>query len=69
MPIYEYLCDKCNTTVEILHKVEDDLGHLCNQCNRPLVKQVSLTSFRLKGRDWAGAAIKHGKGYYGEGLD
>ena len=75
MPIYEYLCKKCKRVYEIMHKhdepinTEGGLKVVCDDCLEPLVKIISLSGFRLKGRGWAGATIKHGKNYYGEGLD
>lgn len=71
MPIYEYQCEKCNIKEEIMASINDAECNelICDNCLEPMKKLVSLSSFRLKGRGWAGATIKHGKNYYGEGLD
>lgn len=56
MPIYEYKCPVCATLFDELRKVEDrDKPAKCPQetCAHEAVKQVSVTSFELKGGGWA----------------
>ena len=53
MPIYEYICNNCGSSKEKLQKISDPELTLCEQCNlHSLKKQISATSFRLKGNGW-----------------
>lgn len=54
MPIFEFKCKKCNTTVEkLLTMAEQASIFLCEKCKNPLEKvEFSLSSFQLKGTGW-----------------
>ena len=52
MPIYEYSCEKCNKVHEIIQKFSDPAVERCPDCGSPVTKQVSLSSFSLKGTGW-----------------
>ena len=52
MPIYEYLCRKCQAHIEILQKMTDKPLARCRKCGGRLEKQWSSTSFQLKGTGW-----------------
>ena len=53
MPIYEYRCTNCGKHVEIMQKMSDAPARLCNHCNTEgLERQLSRTSFVLKGTGW-----------------
>jgi len=53
MPIYEYQCQACGYMLEKLQKINEVPLVDCPQCNQPkLSKQVSLSSFKLKGGGW-----------------
>ena len=52
MPIYEYRCEQCGHTVEILQKVGARPGRKCEKCSGRLKKLISRTSFLLKGGGW-----------------
>ena len=52
MPIYEYRCEQCGLTVEILQKVGARPGRKCEKCSGRLKKLISRTSFHLKGGGW-----------------
>ena len=54
MPIYEYRCTTCKHTVETLQKHSDDPPQ-CPRCtdSPPMKRQVSRTTFMLKGGGWA----------------
>lgn len=53
MPIYEYLCQACGETSEVLRKVSDPPLELCPLCGEAaLKKKVSAAAFRLKGGGW-----------------
>ena len=53
MPIYEYTCSHCGSNTEILQKISDAPATKCPSCgNDALTKQISATSFHLKGSGW-----------------
>lgn len=52
MPIYEYVCAKCGSHVEVIQKVGDAPLKRCSKCKGKLEKKVSRTSFQLKGSGW-----------------
>lgn len=54
MPIYEYRCDKCEETTEVLQKVGEDAPGECPHCGakKALKKAVSNSAFHLKGGGW-----------------
>src|SRR5215813_3773032 len=54
MPIYEYLCSKCHQLSDALQKVNDPAPDVCPHCGakQSLARQVSRTSFVLKGGGW-----------------
>lgn len=56
MPIYEYKCPACGCQFDELRKVDQrDEPATCPQetCAHEAVKQVSRSSFELKGGGWA----------------
>ncbi len=54
MPIYEYHCQACSTLHEFFLKVSDPHPSQCPNCKAEgtLKKQISQTSFALKGEGW-----------------
>ena len=53
MPIYEYQCEACSLPVEIMQKSTDAAPAHCEACGKgPMVKQLSRSSFALKGTGW-----------------
>lgn len=53
MPIYEYHCDECNESLEMLRKISDAPLVECPACGKPaLRKKISAAAFRLKGAGW-----------------
>jgi len=52
MPLYEYRCDACGHTFELLQKVSERPKSTCPVCRGKLQKLVSRTSFQLKGGGW-----------------
>ncbi|MFY9555348.1 MAG: FmdB family zinc ribbon protein [Blastocatellia bacterium] len=52
MPIYQYVCEKCGSRIEVLQKVNDPPLKRCTKCRGKLAKTVSRTSFQLKGSGW-----------------
>lgn len=54
MPIYEYTCSQCGKTQDVLQKMSDPAPETCEHCGAAgsLARQVSRTSFVLKGGGW-----------------
>jgi len=52
MPIYEYICEKCNKQLEIMQKITAETLTVCPDCKGQLKKMISNTSFVLKGTGW-----------------
>src|SRR5882724_1830842 len=52
MPIYEYVCDKCGKHLEVIQKMSDPPLKKCPDCRGKLQKEISQTSFQLKGSGW-----------------
>lgn len=52
MPIYEYLCIKCNYKLEKLHKMNEMCSDKCPNCDTFLKKKISSSNFKLKGSGW-----------------
>ncbi len=52
MPIYEYLCQKCNKELEVVQKFSDEPLTTCPECGGQLKKLISASSFILKGSGW-----------------
>lgn len=51
MPIHEYVCKRCKLSKELLI-LKGDLDPKCPKCLKIMEKQISLSSFRLKGVGW-----------------
>ena len=67
MPTYEYRCPVCNFELEVKQKVSDP-DPLCRHClsgnphnENKMVKQISLSSFSLKGSGWYKTDYKRNK--------
>lgn len=53
MPIYEYECQACGQSCELVQKFSDPPATECPHCQaNELVKLVSAASFHLKGGGW-----------------
>jgi putative FmdB family regulatory protein len=52
MPLYEYSCETCKKVFEIMQKFSDEPVKTCPECNNPVEKLISKTSFQLKGGGW-----------------
>lgn len=52
MPIFDYYCKNCDTTVEKMVKSSDVVIE-CDKCHKPANKVTpNKMSFKLKGRGW-----------------
>ena len=52
MPIYEYECTACHTTIEAFQQITEKPLCTCPDCSGSLKKLVSMSSFKLKGGGW-----------------
>jgi putative FmdB family regulatory protein len=52
MPIYEYKCEKCDKTFELLQKINSEPLKKCIYCSGNVKKLISISSFQLKGTGW-----------------
>jgi putative FmdB family regulatory protein len=54
MPLFEFRCSSCEHLEEVLQKYNDPPPAACPECGRSgtMAKEVSLTSFQLKGGGW-----------------
>jgi putative FmdB family regulatory protein len=51
MPLYEYECAQCAKVTEVLQR-HHDAAPCCPDCQMMMKKQVSRSSFSLKGAGW-----------------
>ena len=52
MPLYAYTCRSCRKTHEVIQKFSEPPLKKCPACGGRLEKEISRTSFRLKGGGW-----------------
>ncbi len=52
MPVYEYECRECEKVFEVQQRMSDDPLTNCPECEGPVRKLVSMSSFQLKGGGW-----------------
>ena len=49
MPIYEYRCDDCGTSFEVLQRMSDDPLQTCDKCGGRLQKVLHPVAIHFKG--------------------
>lgn len=49
MPIYEYHCDDCGASVEVMQKMSDDPLEVCERCGGHLRKVLHPVAIHFKG--------------------
>jgi putative FmdB family regulatory protein len=52
MPLYEYQCDACGHTFEVIQKFSDPPVETCPKCGGPVRKLLSSPAFQFKGTGW-----------------
>jgi|PlaIllAssembly_1097288.scaffolds.fasta_scaffold394286_1 putative FmdB family regulatory protein len=52
MPIYEYHCQSCGHTFEVLRKFSDPAIHECPRCSAQVQRLISLPALVFKGQGW-----------------
>lgn len=53
MPLYDYFCEKCESVVEIMHPMEEDIQRLHENCDGHLVRLFSAPEVIYQGKGWA----------------
>jgi putative FmdB family regulatory protein len=52
MPLYEYKCDSCGATFELIQRFSDPPVVVCRVCGAPVHKVLSAPAIRFKGSGW-----------------
>ncbi|HYL38807.1 MAG TPA: zinc ribbon domain-containing protein [Bryobacteraceae bacterium] len=52
MPLYEYKCDKCGKTFEVMQKFSDEPLAVHPGCGGRVEKLISAPTFQFKGSGW-----------------
>ncbi len=52
MPLYEYRCEKCRRTFEVIQSFSDDELTECSECGGHLERLLSAPAIRFKGTGW-----------------
>ena len=53
MPIFDFTCEACGCSKELLRKIPDPIVMECPECHKEsFKKQVSAPSFQLTGSGW-----------------
>ncbi len=53
MPLYDYFCEVCESSVEIMHSMEEDVERLHENCGGHLVRLFSVPEVVYQGKGWA----------------
>jgi putative FmdB family regulatory protein len=52
MPLYEYKCDSCGATFEVIQRFSDAPIENCRVCGGPVHKVLSAPAIHFKGSGW-----------------
>jgi len=52
MPIYEYRCEACGETTEVIQRLDEAPLEICPRCGGALKKLLSAPAFQFKGSGW-----------------
>ncbi len=52
MPLYEYKCDSCGKTFEVIQKFSDEPLTVHSECGGKVERLISAPAFHLKGTGW-----------------
>ena len=53
MPLYDYKCQDCGHSVEVMHGVNATGPERCDRCGGPMRKLLSTPAIVFKGSGWA----------------
>lgn len=62
MPIYEYLCEKCGSELEVAQKITDAPLTMHAECGGTMKRLISTSTFHLKGSGWYATDYASGSG-------
>ena len=71
MPLYEYRCQECGNTLEVIQKFSDAPLTQCTDCGGELQRLLSAPSIQFKGSGWyvSDYGRKNGSGHTASGDD
>lgn len=69
MPIYEYQCDECGASYEVMQKISDDPLTVCDKCGGPLHKVLHPVAIHFKGSGFYTTDYGKGSGRRPAGRD
>lgn len=69
MPIYEYQCDECGASFEVMQRMSDDPLTECERCGGPLRKVLHPVAIHFKGSGFYTTDYGKGSGRHAGGLD
>ena len=52
MPLYEYLCESCGRTIELIQSYSEPRLTICDRCGGPMKRLVSAPAVQFKGSGW-----------------
>ncbi len=52
MPLYEYRCEDCGETIEVIQKFSDSPLSQCEDCGGVLERLLSPSAIQFKGSGW-----------------
>jgi putative FmdB family regulatory protein len=52
MPLYEYKCDACGATFEVIQRFSDPPVEMCRVCGAAVHKVLSAPAIQFKGTGW-----------------
>lgn len=52
MPLYEYVCQKCERRIEVIQRVGERHLRICPHCGGKLTKAFSAPAIQFKGAGW-----------------
>jgi putative FmdB family regulatory protein len=52
MPLYEYRCDSCGATFEVIQKFSDPTVDTCRKCGGTVQRMASAPAIQFKGTGW-----------------
>lgn len=53
MPIYDYVCESCGHTVEVMHGISAPGPAACERCGGTMKRALSAPAIVFKGSGWA----------------
>lgn len=69
MPIYEYQCDECGDSFDVLQRMSDDPLVICEKCGGTLRKVLHPVAIHFKGSGFYTTDYGKGSGHHAGGRD